>query len=415
MSNRLVDAVVIGAGAAGLATGIFSARAGARVVCLEGARRVGAKILVSGGGRCNVTNRDVTEQDFWGGALRDIRRVLRAYPAGRAAEFFASEGVLLHEEEDGKVFPDSNRARDIVNALLAAAAAAGAEVVTGQRVVDVRAADSGFVVTTAAGVVYTARSVVLATGGQSLPKSGSDGAGYALAQALGHSCVARTPALVPLVLNDAACERLSGVSHRAELRVRADSQLVVTLRGQLLWTHFGISGPLALNASRHVLRALLETTDVELELSLCPGEPFDVVERWLLGRQQERPRAFVSTVLAERLPQALAEAWLERVGVDPSSTMAHLGRDIRRALVHALTGSVLAVRDSRGYTHAEVTAGGVPLAEIDVRTMESRVRPGLYLVGEILNVDGRLGGFNFQWAWSSAWVAGRAIGGRAVR
>lgn len=412
-SFQVADVIVVGAGAAGLATAAFGARAGAgRVVCLEGARRVGAKILVSGGGRCNVTNREVAERDFWGGSSRDVRNVLRAFPARRAVEFFEREGVPLHEEDDGKLFPDSSRARDVVDALMHAVSAAGAEVVIDRRVIEVRKRAGGFEVHTVSGDVYLAPVVVLATGGQSLPKSGSDGFGYELARALGHSCVERTPALAPLIVADAVCGRLSGVSHAAELRVRADGKTVVVLQGALLWTHFGVSGPVALDASRHWLRARLGTPDVELQLSLCPGESFDSVERWLVLRQQERPKALVTRVLAERLPQAVAEAWLDRAGIDPSQTMGHLDRDSRRRLVHELVESALPVRDSRGYSFAEVTAGGVPLSEIDSRTMESRVCPGLYLVGEILNVDGRLGGFNFQWAWSSAWVAGQALGRR---
>jgi predicted Rossmann fold flavoprotein len=412
-AGRTADVIVVGGGAAGLATAIFASRAGAgRVLCLEGASRLGAKILVSGGGRCNVTNREVTERDFWGGTPRDIRAVLRAFPSERAADFFAGGGVPLHEEEDGKLFPDSNRARDIVDALLRAASTAGVEVETNQRVAAIDHRQGRFEVETVSGYRVSAPAVVLATGGRSLPKSGSDGFGYALARRLGHSCTETTPALVPLVIDDDVCGRLSGVSHPAELRVRADDRTTTVLQGALLWTHFGISGPVALNASRHWLSARLAAAAVTLQINLCPGESFDGVERWLIARQTGRPRAAVATVLAERLPQAVAETWLTRVGLDVGDTMAHLERDRRRELVHALVETTLAVRDSRGYSFAEVTAGGIPLAEVDVSRMQSRICPGLYLVGEILNVDGRLGGFNFQWAWSSAWVAGQALGKR---
>jgi predicted Rossmann fold flavoprotein len=411
--ERTADVIVVGGGAAGLATAIFASGAGAgRVLCLEGATRIGAKILVSGGGRCNVTNREVDEGDFWGGSPREIRAVLRAFPASRSQAFFAAAGVPLHEEEDGKLFPDSNRARDVVDALLRAASSAGVEVETAQRVTSIDHRDGRFEVATAAGRRLIGSAVVLATGGRSLPKSGSDGFGYALARRLGHSCTETTPALAPMVIDDDICRRLSGVSHPAELRVRADGKTAIVLHGALLWTHFGISGPVALNVSRHWLRARLATTDIALQINLCPGESFDAVERWLVARQAGRPRAAVITVLAERFPLAVAGAWVDRVGLDPAVTMAHLERDCRRQLVHALVETTLAVRDSRGYTFAEVTAGGVPLAEIDVSRMQSRICPGLYLVGEILNVDGRLGGFNFQWAWSSAWVAGQALGNR---
>jgi predicted Rossmann fold flavoprotein len=148
---------------------------------------------------------------------------------------------------------------------------------------------------------------------------------------------------------------------------------------------------------------------VTVVLSLCPGETFDAVEAWVLDRQRERPRARAATLLSERLPAGVAAAWVTRIGIDSTTTLAHLGRDERRRLVRALVETELPVVDSRGYTYAEVTAGGVPLDEIDSARMESRICPGLYLVGEILDVDGRIGGFNFQWAWSSAWVAGQAL------
>jgi predicted Rossmann fold flavoprotein len=163
-----------------------------------------------------------------------------------------------------------------------------------------------------------------------------------------------------------------------------------------------------LNMSRHWHRARLTGGETTVSLSVCPGETFASLEQWWLDQQRERPRAQTATVLATRLPAAVADAWIRGAGVQPETTLSHLEREERRRLVHALLDTPLPVRDSRGYAYAEVTAGGIPLEEIDPATMESRICPGLHLVGEILDVDGRLGGFNFQWAWSSGWVAGRA-------
>lgn len=412
MSDRraeTADLVIVGGGAAGLATAVFTRRhaAAQRVVCLDGARRVGAKILVSGGSRCNVTNRIVTARDFWGGSPRVVRNVLRAFPAPRAAEFFAELGVALHEEEDGKLFPDTNRARTVLDALLVEMGRAGAELHCSQRVVDVRRASQDFLVETG-DRVYRARAVVLATGGRSLPKTGSDGFGYGLAARFGHGYVETTPALAPLVLGGEWHAALSGIAHPAAVTLRAAGGTSTTLEGSWLWTHFGASGPVVLNASRHWHRARLEGHDVEVRLSLCPGETLESMESWLREQELARPRALVSTVLATRLPAAVADAWTGREAL-AATTMAHLSRDARRRLARALLEWPIDVRDSRGYNFAEVTAGGIPLDEIDPARMESRVCPGLYLVGEILDVDGRLGGFNFQWAWSSAWVAAQAI------
>jgi hypothetical protein len=409
-TDETADLVVVGAGAAGLATAIFARRHAPRlrVICVDGARRLGAKILVSGGSRCNVTNREVTERDFWGGPSRVVRSVLRAFPASRAAAFFTELGVPLHEEEDGKLFPDSNRARDVLNALLTALRDAGGEVHTGERVTSV-AREPGRFVVEASTRRYHSSALVLATGGRSLPKTGSDGTGYSLARRLGHGYVETTPALAPLLLEGRRHEALAGVSHRVELSLRdRDGGRSIALEGPLLWTHFGASGPVVLNASRHWHRAQVEQRAIEVLLNACPGERYDSLERWLLEQATARPKARVATVLAARLPAAVADAWTE--GLDLTGvTASHLTRDGRRRLIHALLSTPLQVRDSRGYNFAEVTAGGIPLDEINSARMESRCCPGLFLVGEILDVDGRLGGFNFQWAWSSAWVAARAL------
>jgi predicted Rossmann fold flavoprotein len=379
------------------------------VLVLDGARTIGAKILVSGGSRCNVTNQAVSERDFWGSSPRLIARVLRAFPAARAAAFFRELGVALHEEDDGKLFPDSNRSRTVLDALLAEAERRGVSIETGARVVAVRYDGSAFTVDLDGGASLQARAIALATGGRSLPKTGSDGFGYQLAAAFGHTCVATTPALAPLVLRGSVHAALSGVSHEAALTLHAAGKALVRLQGSLLWTHFGASGPVVLNLSRHWHRATLDGAAVEVHASVLPDDTFESVERWLLDESAGRARAQVATVLGQRLPHAVAEAWTALAGLAPDVTMAHLTREDRRRLAHALLATPLDVMDSRGYAYAEVTAGGIPLDEVDTATMESRLRHGLYLVGEMLDVDGRLGGFNFQWAWSSGWVAGHAL------
>jgi len=409
------DLVIVGAGAAGLAASIFCARAAprARVICVDGASNIGAKILVSGGSRCNVTNRVVTEQDFWGGDRRFVRAVLRAYPAARAIAFFDELGVRLREEDEGKLFPESNRARTVLEALTGALSTAGAELHTSRRISGIQWSNAGdFVLTTTNHAVYRAPLVVLATGGRSLPKTGSDGTGYDFARSLGHGYVDTTPALVPLVVDDSQHAQLSGVAHPVAVTIRTDHGSPIRLVGSMLWTHFGASGPVMLNSSRHWLRARLAGRKALIAVSVLPGETFASVEQWLVAEQGSRPRALVSTVVASRVPAAIADVWTERAGITAETTMSHLTRDDRRRLVHALLDTTLQVRDSRGYNYAEGTAGGIPLTEIDPATMESRVRPGLCLIGEVLDVDGRIGGFNFQWAWSSAWVAAAAIGRR---
>ena len=404
---------IVGAGAAGLATGIFTRRFNRTrsVVLLDGARAPGAKILVSGGSRCNVTNTTVSERDFWGGKPSMIRSVLRAFPVADTVAFFREIGVSLHEEAGGKLFPDTNRARDVLAALLRESERAGATLLAGQRVTDVvRDAANSFRIVTEGGEMRAA-AVVLATGGQSLPKSGSDGAGFAIARRLGHSIVPTTPALAPLLLaaTDTVHADVSGVSHDVELAVWADGAVAIRLTGSLLWTHFGISGPVALNASRHWLRAQLEGRPVAMTANLRAGAQFDDADADWQRRAVANPKATVQNTLASMLPASVAAAILRQLALDGTSTLAHFPRDDRRRLSRALVEFPLPVTGSRGYSHAEATAGGVALTEVHAGTLASRACPGLSCVGEILDVDGRIGGFNFQWAWSSGFVAGRAL------
>jgi len=258
------------------------------------------------------------------------------------------------------------------------------------------------------------RYLVLATGGESLPKSGSDGAGFQFARRLGHTIVPTTPALVPLLLADrdqASIHReLSGVSHPATLHLWIDGKIAERQHGSLLWTHFGISGPVALNMSRHWLRAERDGRTPSLTASLSPSHSFDRLDAQWTAAAATRPKTSLLVALSALVPGSVAAAVLGRLRIDPAGELTHLTRDQRRRLVHAVVAWPLPVIGCRGYNYAEATAGGVALDEINPATMESRRCPGLYLVGEMLDVDGRIGGFNFQWAWSSAFVAGQALG-----
>ncbi len=404
------DVAIVGAGAAGLAAAVFAARRmpGRTIVLLDGARRPGAKILVAGGGRCNVTNRSVTADDFNGTSPHVIRRVLAAWPVEQTVAFFREIGVDLHEEEDGKLFPDTHRARTVLDALLGAVAESGVRLLAGHRVSAVERCGDGFRLSAGEARV-TARCVLLATGGLSLPKTGSDGKGYEFARRLGHSLVEPVPALVPLILNGDFHRGLSGIAQDVELTVHVEGSRPIRLRGPMLWTHFGASGPVILNASRHWHRARLTGQAVRLSVSYRPGEDFAAIERRWLETISARPKVLLHNALAEWFADRFAQAILARLGIEGRTPLAHLAREDRRRLLNGLLDWPLPVIDSRGFAHAEVTAGGVPLTEIEPATFMSRRCPGLFLAGEILDVDGRIGGFNFQWAWSSAFVAAAGI------
>ena len=405
------DVAIVGAGAAGLATAIFARRLNPSltVLLLDSSARPGAKILVSGGSRCNVTNATVSERDFNGGNPAVIRRVLKAFQPSDVIAWFSSLGVALHEEAHGKLFPDSNRSRDVLNALLDECAASGAELRTGTQVTGIRAGDALTIETTLGEI--RPRSVVMATGGMSLPKTGSDGGGIEIARRLGHHIVPTTPALVPLILSDdpPMHRALSGVSHEAECALWIDGAISRRVRGSLLWTHFGLSGPVVLDMSRHWLRTQIAGQAARMTVNLCGAKSFEWLEREWTSRTASKPRTSIHGLLAEVVPAAVASMLLERLSVSPTMQIANLSRDERRRFVHALVEWPVTIAESRGYNYAEATAGGVALDEVDAATLASRRCPGLYFVGEILDVDGRIGGFNFQWAWSSARVAARAL------
>jgi predicted Rossmann fold flavoprotein len=395
MDDAIYDIAIIGAGAAGLTAAIFARRTApeARIVLLDGAPKIGAKILISGGGRCNVTHDVVTADDF-NGNRNAIARVLRTFTVEQTVAWFAELGVALKREETGKLFPVSDRARTVLDALLGGCE--GVEVRTGFRVTEIVRQGEGF---TIGGI--DARRLILATGGKSVPKTGSDGSGYALARSLGHTVGEVFPALVPLVLEGGHwLTSLSGTSLDAELSVRATSgKVLVRHRGSMLFTHFGLSGPVVLDVSRH----WIDSHGGTLVASFLPGESFESLEAVLMAETQRNPRATVGSVLRGRVPERLLTAITAE-----AAPLGKLTRDERRRLVRAFVEMPLPVIRDRGVDFAEVTADGVPLSEVELSTMASRKCEGLYLCGEILDVDGRIGGYNFQWAWASGRLAGMA-------
>ncbi len=407
---RDADVMIIGAGAAGLATAIFAARSAGdrRVTILNGMGKPGAKVLLSGGGRCNITHAVVSPADYYGGSPHTIRRVLSAFTVEQTVAFFEGLGVPLRAEKDGKLFPTTNRAATVLDALLAEAQRLSVRILPHHRVTDIKVQKNEFKITTASESL-TAGKVVLATGGMSYPGTGSDGSGYRLAEAIGHSIVPPTPALAPFLLEGDFHRPLSGVSQEVELTVRVHDAKPVRLRGPLLWTHFGVSGPVVLDASRVWFRARAENRPAAVSISFLPDADFQAAEHRLMDLASEHPRSLLRNILNTLLPSRVGEALLAHRGIDGNSRMAALTKESRRRLTHALIDWELTVRGEHDFDRAEVTAGGVRLDEIDARTMESRVCPGLHLTGELLDVDGRVGGFNLQWAWSSAWVCARGL------
>jgi predicted Rossmann fold flavoprotein len=408
------DIAIVGAGAAGLMAAIAAGRStpGLRIVALDGAQRIGAKILVAGGGRCNVTHFEVDERQYAGSSPNAIKKVLRSFDVPQTIAFFRDLGVELKREDTGKLFPTTDDAHTILNALLAAVRDAGVELVHPYRVATIARAGEGFLITpelpdslppvTLSPIA--ARRVILATGGKSLPKTGSDGHGFEIVKSLGHTVTPTFPALVPLTLpRDHWICGLSGITIDATIELRAASgKRLKSFTNSTLLTHFGLSGPSVLDISRYYL---VESETCKVVLNFLPPQNVEQTDSDLQNLGKLSP----SRYLRDRgLPDRLADALCRAAAVEPSAPGHSLTRESRRALARAITETPLPITGSRGYLFAEVTAGGVPLSELHLDTMESRLCPGLHLCGEICDVDGRIGGFNFQWAWASGHMAGTA-------
>ncbi len=434
----IVDVAVIGAGAAGMLAATRAALRHDRVVLLEKNRKAGVKILMSGGTRCNITQatdrRGIVAAFGPHGSF--LHSALAALGPEELIAMFHAAGVTTKVEPTGKVFPASDRAIDVRDALLGILRQAGAELRLGESVTNLEyppqnepdslaaggfsvgrgpepsggGGDSEFLITTERGEITT-KKVILTTGGQSYPGSGTTGDGYAWVKQLGHSIVSPRPALVPLRSPAAWVHELSGVTIpdvRMQI-VRGDAKKpLAERRGSFLFTHFGLSGPTPMDVSR----AVTTEPDAPDWLAVCDFLPATTREQLTKAVAQtavangKRP---INALVGEWLPKRLVEALLIQAGIALDHRIAELSKSQRNKLVDSIKQQAIPVSGTLGFKKAEVTAGGVPLAEVDSRTMESKLVPGLYLAGEILDLDGPIGGYNFQAAFSTGWLAGESV------
>ena len=407
--DREIDIIVVGAGAAGFLAATRAAQRGRRVVLLEKNRKPGVKILMSGGTRCNLTQatdrRGIVEA--FGRPGRFLHSALAALGPDELVTLLESEGVPTKVEPTGKVFPVSNRAADVVAALRRLLARSGAKLCLEHSVQRIERSDAGFEVV-ARGETFKADKVVLTTGGQSYPGCGTTGDGYAWAKQLGHRIVPPRPALVPLLSDTPWVHELSGVTvpDVAVRIVEAESPSVksqVSGRGSFLFTHFGLSGPVVMDVSR----AVTARPDAASWWAVCDFLP-DVNEQQLSEQLAEAGKQTVSSVIAQRLPKRLADTLLTESEVPLDRRGAELSKQARIRLTRSLKSMRISICGSQGFKKAEVTAGGVDLREVDSKTMQSKICSGLYLAGEILDLDGPIGGYNFQSAFSTGWLAGES-------
>jgi len=401
------DVIVIGAGAAGLMAAIHAAERGRRTLLLEKNRKPGVKILMSGGTRCNIThatdNRGIVAA--YGSPGKFLHSALAAFSVQDTIDFFEAEGVATKVEETGKVFPVSNKATDVLDALLQRLKRSGATLALGESVVAIDVRDGAMSLQSSLRALNGER-VILTTGGQSYPGSGTTGDGYRFAQSFGHRIVPPRPALVPLTTDVPWISEMRGITlPDVAVKIIDPDKHLVSRQGSLLFAHFGLSGPVILDVSREVSGHANPSTLI-LEIDLLPSTSESELSEWLRTESLASGKKQLAVVLAQKLPRRLCDAVLQDAGLVIDRKAAALTRDERSKLVRSLKHLQIALTGTLGFKKAEVTAGGIALDEVDSRTMQSKLVPNLYLAGEILDLDGPIGGYNFQAAWSTGWLAG---------
>lgn len=411
MPDHPWDAVIIGAGAAGLMAAIHAAERGRRVLLLEKGRKPGVKILMSGGTRCNITH-DCDARGIvaaFGPNGKFLHSALATLGPRETVAFFENAGVATKVEDTGKVFPVSDRAVDVLDALLRKLARSGATLAVNEAVQHVHAEEpAGFRIVTSSRTL-TAAKVLITTGGKSYPGCGTTGDGYAFAATFGHTLVATRPALVPLTVQPAWVGELRGISlPDVNLKVIETGKPLTSRRGAMLFAHFGLTGPAPLDVSRAV-SSHPAPTSLTLEVDLLPGEPEAALDEFLRTESLASGKKQLAVVLSAKLPRRVCDQLLVLAGLPVERTAAALSKADRLKLVALMKRLRLPLKGTLGFEKAEVTAGGVSLNEVDSRTMQSKLKPGLFLAGEVLDLDGWIGGYNFQSAWSTGWLAGREL------
>lgn len=410
--------VVIGGGAAGLLAAARAAELGCSTLLLEKNRRPGVKILMSGGTRCNITQstdrRGIVAA--FGAAGSFLHSALAALGPRELVELIEAEGVPTKIEETGKIFPASDKASDVLEALLRRLARSGCELRCEEPLLDLVQSGQHFQLTTSRQTFAVAK-VILTTGGRSYPGAGTTGDGYRFAARLGHTIVPQRPALTPVTVEAAWVRELKGITvpdvvvRVIETPVPNEAgkpRALATRRGSLLFTHWGLSGPVVLDVSREI-SGHPQPRRLTLECDFLPNLKDAALDEMLRQMASAAGKRQLVGILPEELPRRLAESLLQLAQISPEQKAAELSKARRGQLVRFLKHNCVPVTGTLGFEKAEVTAGGVSLDEVDSRTMHSKLVPGLYLAGEVLDLDGPIGGYNFQAAFSTGWLAGSSV------
>ncbi|WMM25446.1 NAD(P)/FAD-dependent oxidoreductase [Tissierella sp. MB52-C2] len=402
MSNRII---VIGGGAAGMMAALSAKEHGGEVLILERNDRVGKKLLATGNGRCNYTNINLNINNYHGNNPKFCYSGLSEFNVDSTIEFFERLGITPAIEDNGKVFPLSFQASSILDVLRYEIEDKGIELITDAQVAEIKK-KNGFTVILKDKSVFVGDKVIIATGGMALPSSGSDGNGYTICKKLGHTITDVFPGLVQLKLESSLLKSIDGVKFPGMAGIYIDNKLILEDKGDILFTSYGISGPPILQLSRTALEYLNKEENVELRVSIIYTKTDEELLSYLVNRFKLMPRKTIEAGLIGLINKRLIIPILKETNIDKNKEISSLSKEEIRKLANILTSWRFNVTGSQSFGNAQVTAGGVNTDEIDNQTMESKIVKGIYIVGELLDIDGDCGGFNLQWAWSSGYIAG---------
>ena len=397
---------IIGAGAAGLMTAVQCGLRGIKVEVFDSQKNIGKKILIAGGGRCNVTNHDVSENHFNCENIRFVKNILKHLPLEETLLYFEERQLPLKlEPEFNKYFPVSDKAADVLQVFIEHLNELGIPLHRESQISKIQKNESSYTITINSKTENNFDIIVLCTGGKSIPQTGSNGVGYELAKKIGHTINELNPALTPLLSDAPHLQILSGYSLPCEITLNEDEKKVISFTGPVLFTHKGYSGPVILNVSRHYINS--KSGNKKLLVNWLPGMgETALLDLWKLPEYRKKT---LQSFLREKFSRQFADVLLEESGLPAELSLSEINKDQRKKIFGVLFFYPLAVSGFKGFGFAEVTSGGIPLSEINHKTLESKISKGLYFAGEILDVDGQLGGFNFQWAFASATCVANGI------
>jgi predicted Rossmann fold flavoprotein len=401
--------VVVGGGAAGIMAAIQAAQQGVRVLVVERNVRLGKKILVSGNGRCNLTNMNAGPDTYHGANPHFARSALAQVDVWQVLNFFQDLGLVWREEPEGRIFPVTNQATSVLELLEYRLAQLGVEVQTESRLVDCTPDGENWKLDFENRPSIQARKALITIGSNAYPQLGTTGDGYEILSRLGYKIMPTYSSLVPMHTSDTAIHQMAGIRMQVLGTALVDGRVVASRSGEILFTAYGVSGPVPLWLSGPLAAHLASNRTVRLQLNLFPGENPDQVEQLLTERWERDPARPLGFSFVGLLPRKVGPEIVKMVGATADTPVGSVSKKTRRELAALLTKLEMPLTQLGPLEQAEVSGGGIATDQIHQRTMESKLHPGLYLAGEIVDIHGDWGGYNFQWAWSSGWVAGTSV------